>query len=155
MSLLAALARLAAPALGLVSLSIAPVGGARGEGTHAVDVTGWLARYEKAWESRDPDLAASLFTADATYHEMPFDAPLAGREAIRQYWARVTADQRDVDFRAKPIVESGSGGVAEWTATFRSESSGATIELSGVFVLEFDRAGLCTSLREWWHVRQR
>lgn len=116
---------------------------------------GWLGRYEVAWESRDAGLAASLFTADATYHEMPFDAPLAGRDAIRDYWLRVTADQRDIDFRARPIAVSGNTGIAEWTATFRLASSGATIDLNGVFVLAFDAAGLCTALREWWHVRQR
>ncbi|HET7204790.1 MAG TPA: nuclear transport factor 2 family protein [Steroidobacteraceae bacterium] len=115
----------------------------------------WLARYRAAWESRDPEAAAALFSADATYHEMPFDAPIVGLDGIRNYWARVTADQRDVRFRSRPVVVSGNAGIAEWTATFRRESSGATIELNGVFILEFDAAGRCTSLREWWHVRQR
>ena len=115
----------------------------------------WLARYEAAWESRDADKAAALFTANATYHEMPFDAPIQGAAGIREYWARVTADQRDIDFSSKPIVVDDDTGVAEWTARFRAESTGATIELNGVFVLEFDGAGRCTSLREWWHVRQR
>jgi ketosteroid isomerase-like protein len=115
----------------------------------------WLARYGAAWESRDADAATALFTADATYHEMPFDAPIAGVDGIRGYWTRVTADQRDIHFSARPIVVSGNTGVAEWAANFRLESSGATIELNGVFVLEFDTAGRCRSLREWWHVRQR
>ena len=115
----------------------------------------WLARYGAAWETRDADAAAALFTADATYHEMPFDAPISGLDGIRDYWARVTADQREIHFNARPIVVSGNTGVAEWTANFRLESSGATIELNGVFVLEFDATGRCTSLREWWHVRTR
>ena len=115
----------------------------------------WLARYGAAWETRDADAAAALFTADATYHEMPFDAPISGLDGIRDYWARVTADQREIHFNARPIVVSGKTGVAEWAANFRLESSGATIELNGVFVLEFDATGRCTSLREWWHVRTR
>jgi hypothetical protein len=155
MSLLAHFARFVAPALGCVSLAIVPTDGMAGEGTHAPALTAWLARYETAWETRNADLAASLFTTDATYHEMPFEAPIVGQKGIRDYWARVTADQRDIDFKSRPIVASDRTGVAEWTATFRSESSGATIELNGVFVLEFDDAGRCTSLREWWHVRQR
>lgn len=123
--------------------------------TSATDLDAWLARYKSAWEGRDAAHAASLFSAGATYHEMPFDAPIVGQDAIRDYWARVTADQRDIDFRARPIATSGHTGIAEWSATFRSEGSGATIELNGVFVLDFDAAGLCTRLREWWHVRQR
>lgn len=115
----------------------------------------WLARYEAAWETRDAEKAASLFTPDATYHEMPFDAPIEGAAKIREYWARVTADQRDVDFSSKPVMVDDDTGVAEWSATFRTASTGATIELNGVFVLQFDDAGRCTSLREWWHVRQK
>jgi hypothetical protein len=41
----------------------------------------WLARYEQAWEQRDPAQAAALFTDNAPYHDMPFDAPKAGRTA--------------------------------------------------------------------------
>src|SRR5687768_12247962 len=58
----------------------------------------WLQRYGAAWESRDPAAAGKLFLADASYHEMPFDAPKQGRAAIEEYWRKVTADQRDVKF---------------------------------------------------------
>jgi hypothetical protein len=116
---------------------------------------GWLAQYKDAWEQRDARLAASLFSAGATYHETPFDAPLAGPDAIHDYWQRVTEDQRDIRFSARPLAMAGETAVAEWSATFRSASSGASIDLEGVFVLDFDAAGLCSRLREWWHVRQR
>lgn len=123
--------------------------------TNHSSLEAWLARYEKAWESRDAVLASSLFSAAATYHETPFDAPIVGPEGIREYWSRVTADQRDIDFHSRPIAVIGDTGIAEWSARFRLETSGATIELNGVFVLDFDAAGLCTRLREWWHVRQQ
>ena len=42
----------------------------------------WLDRYKQAWEARDAALAGALFTEDASYHEMPFDAPMQGRAAI-------------------------------------------------------------------------
>jgi hypothetical protein len=145
----------AAASMLLLSPGEAAAGGADAARLTEADLANWLARYESAWETRDPDAAASLFTAGATYHEMPFDAPIAGQDGIRAYWARVTADQRDVDFQSKPIAVSGRTGVAEWRATFRLASSDATIDLDGAFVLTFDDEGRCTSLREWWHVRQR
>lgn len=115
----------------------------------------WLAQYKDAWEQKDARLAASLFSDAATYHETPFDAPLAGPGAIHDYWKRVTEDQRDIRFSARPLAVEGDSAVAEWSATFRSAASGTTIDLEGVFVLDFDGAGLCSRLREWWHVRQR
>jgi ketosteroid isomerase-like protein len=113
----------------------------------------WLARYEEAWEQRDPAKASALFTENAPYHEMPFDAPKAGRRGIRDYWATVTADQRDVDFTSSVVAVNGQTGVARWSAKLKSAASGVKVELDGVFVLTFDDSGLCNELREWWHVR--
>jgi uncharacterized protein (TIGR02246 family) len=117
-------------------------------------VEAWLARYEEAWEQRDAARAAALFTDSAAYHEMPFDAPKAGRAGIREYWATVTADQRDVDFKSQVVAVNGRTAVARWSATLKSASSGMRVELDGIFVLTFEDGGLlCSELREWWHVR--
>ena len=116
-------------------------------------VEAWLTRYKEAWERRDPALAASLFTENAPYHEMPFDPPKAGRSGIRDYWATVTADQRDVDFKSQLIAVTGQTAVARWSASLRSAASGVHVELDGVFLLTFDDSGLCSELREWWHVK--
>jgi hypothetical protein len=113
----------------------------------------WLGRYEEAWEQRDPKRAAALFTEHASYHEMPFDPPKAGRSGIRDYWTTVTADQRNVDFKSQVVAVNGRTGVARWSASLTSAASGARVELDGVFVLTFDESGLCSELREWWHVR--
>lgn len=113
----------------------------------------WLQRYGAAWEARNAATAGQLFTAAATYHEMPFDPPKQGRAAIEEYWRTVTADQRDIKFESRVIAVNGNTGVAHWTATFRVASTGATLALDGVFVLEFDASGQCTALREWWHLK--
>jgi ketosteroid isomerase-like protein len=113
----------------------------------------WLAGYERAWESRDAARAAELFTPNASYHEMPFEAPKAGQAGIREYWSAVTADQRDIDFKSQVIAVTGQTGVAHWSATFTAASTGARVELDGVFVLKFDADGRCSELREWWHLK--
>jgi ketosteroid isomerase-like protein len=113
----------------------------------------WLAGYELAWESRDAARAAELFTPNASYHEMPFEAPKAAQAGIREYWSSVTADQRDIDFKSQIVAVNGQTGVAHWSATFTAASTGARVELDGVFVLTFDASGRCSELREWWHLR--
>jgi hypothetical protein len=113
----------------------------------------WLARYGAAWEARDAKLVGPLFSSDAPYQDMPFADPQKGRAGIEEYWRTVTADQRDVQFESKVIAVNGNTGVAHWSAKFRLASTGGMIELDGVFVLEFDAQGQCTSLREWWHVK--
>ena len=114
---------------------------------------GWLDRYGEAWVSRDADAAAALFSADADYFETPYADAFHGRDGIRGYWSTVTADQRDIEFDAQVLAVDGNVGVAEWSATFVSASTGESIGLDGVFVLEFDADGMCTTLREWWFLR--
>ncbi|MCM3879873.1 MAG: nuclear transport factor 2 family protein [Vicinamibacterales bacterium] len=118
-------------------------------------VDSWLARYGAAWEARDPSAAGALFTVTAKYAETPFDPPKQGRAAIEEYWRTVTADQRDIKFDWKVFAVNGYVGVAHWSAKFRLESTGAVIELDGMFVLEFspENPDQCSALAEWWHVR--
>ncbi len=113
----------------------------------------WLAGYERAWESRDPARAAELFTPNALYREMPFEAPKAGQAGIREYWSSVTADQRDINFKSQVVAVNGQTGVAHWSAIFTTPSTGARVELDGMFLLTFDANGRCTELREWWHLK--
>jgi ketosteroid isomerase-like protein len=116
-------------------------------------VEAWLGHYKEAWERRDPDRAAALFTENAPYHETPFDAPKAGRRGIRDYWATVTADHRDVEFKSSIVAVTGRTAITRWSARLTAASSGTRIDLDGVFILSFDDGGLCKELREWWHVR--
>ncbi|MGH8194570.1 MAG: nuclear transport factor 2 family protein [Woeseiaceae bacterium] len=116
-------------------------------------VVEWLAAYGKAWETRDADAAAALFAENATYQENPYEEPFNGRTGVHDYWSRVTADQRDVSFTSDVITTFGRSAVAHWSAQFASASSGATVNLDGVFLLEFDESGLCSTLREWWIVK--
>jgi len=113
----------------------------------------WLDGYGAAWEQRDAAAASALFSEDAEYRETPYADAYRGRTGIAEYWAAVTADQREVEFTSRIIAIEGNTGVAEWSATFVNAASGDTVGLDGVFVLEFDARGLCAELREWWFLR--
>lgn len=112
-------------------------------------IQAWLDRYGRAWEERDADAAAALFTADAVYREQPYDEPYRGREGVHAYWSRVTTTQSDIRFRAGRAVGSGAHAAAEWWVTLRNE--GADVTLAGEFFLVFDESGLVRELREYWH----
>lgn len=141
-------------AAGILAFSVWLAGAstADAEAISGASVVEWLAAYGQAWETRDADAAAALFTEDATYQENPHEEPFNGRTGIRDYWSKVTADQRDVSFTSDVITTFGRSAVAHWSARFTSASSGATVDLDGVFLLEFDESGLCNNLREWWIV---
>jgi uncharacterized protein (TIGR02246 family) len=111
----------------------------------------WLERYGQAWKNRDPEAAAALFSEDARYYEIPFQAPAQGRDGVRQYWTGATRSQADITFSYDIVSVSGSRGIARWRATFRRVPSEVRVRLDGIFLLEFNNEGLCCELREWWH----
>ena len=115
--------------------------------------TSWLDAYKGAWETRDPEAAADLFTADATYHETPFEAPARGIEGIRDYWSDATRYQEGVEFSYEVLATTEDGGIAHWHVGFTRLTSDSAVELDGIFLVELDADGRCTEFREWWHKR--
>lgn len=111
----------------------------------------WLRDYGKAWEQASPRLASALFTEDCRYYETPFAEPAVGRDGVAGYWQAVPDSQTDITFRHEVLAIQGRTVIAHWSASFTRVPSGIRVKLDGVFVLEFDDAGLCSSLREWWH----
>lgn len=112
----------------------------------------WLQRYRRAWIERDADAAAALFTPDAIYREQAFEPPFQGREAIRDYWSRVTASQSDVELRYGTPVVTGQRVAVEWWANL--DADGAPLTLAGEFLLLFAESGECRELREYWVLAQ-
>ncbi|MDX2273983.1 MAG: nuclear transport factor 2 family protein [Hyphomonadaceae bacterium] len=138
---------------GLLPLSLAACATAQADtGLTRAGFAAWLDKYGAAWSAKDAAAAGALFTADASYHEMPFDAPMQGRAAIEAYWTRVTAPQSDIRFSYEIIAVEGDQGAAHWRALFNA--GGAAVELNGMFAIAFAEDGVTArSLREWWHVK--
>ncbi len=114
----------------------------------------WLEAYGRAWESRDPQAAATLFAEDATYQVMPFLEPMSGRPAILDYWSDAARTEEDIHFGFEILSVTQKRGIARWWSSFVRVPPGAATKLDGIFLITLDSASLCTSLREWWHKQQ-
>lgn len=121
------------------------------------DVVAWLDRYKRAWEERDAELVAALFTLDATYREQPFAAPVRGRDGVRRYWlANVVEHQRDVHFEHELWAVRDKRGFFHWRAHFTWLPINGIMELDGVSRISFaagDAGLLCHRLEEWIVIR--
>ncbi len=112
----------------------------------------WLDAYKAAWEARDPAAAAALFTPDATYREMPFDAPIEGTESIAAYWTKAVAGQEDILFTYEIFACASDEGICHWHCAFTGVPGGHKIELDGIFRCRFDKDRVA-AFQEWWHIR--
>src|SRR5438309_5382804 len=105
----------------------------------------WLAAYGKAWTSRDPEAAASLYADDAMYQVTPFSEPLRGRAAIYEYWAGVAKTQERIHFDHEVVAVTPENGVARWRASFLIVPPHLETKLDGIFVVSLDSDGRCRS----------
>ena len=113
------------------------------------ELRSWLEAYGRAWESQDSDRFAALFSEDASYLENPFDDPMVGTDAIREYSELAARHQRDVSFGFE--IVSVIPAVVRWWASYVKTANREDTRLDGVFLLGFGDDGRCNSLREWWH----
>jgi ketosteroid isomerase-like protein len=113
------------------------------------ELRSWLEELGRGWETHDVDRFAAVFSADAVYSENPFDDPMVGTDAIREYAGLAAQHQRDVSFGFE--IVSVSPAVVRWWASYVKVANGEQTRVDGVFLLEFGDDGRCTSLREWWH----
>ena len=112
-------------------------------------VDDWIEAYRRAWEERDAEAAAALFTSDATYRSNIFEEPHQGSEGVRAYWESVTSTQSDVRvLMGRPFVDGDRVAVEFWT---NMKVEGDDVTLPGCLLLDFDAEGRCQRLREYWH----
>lgn len=113
----------------------------------------WLAAYGQASANDDPLASAQLFSPDARYYESPFDEPLAGRQAIYDYWAAGAQNLTGKSSTYEILARRDNLGIARWRSRFVVKATGAALALDCIFLAEFDDEGLCCCFREWWHSR--
>jgi hypothetical protein len=112
-------------------------------------VVRWAEDYRRAWETVDAGAAAALFTEDATYRSDIYQEPHRGRAGVAEYWSGVTATQSEVTVvMGAPLVVGDRADVEFWS-TMNVDDEPVT--LAGCLLLEFDDAGRCRALREYWH----
>ena len=114
-------------------------------------LTEWLDEYGRAWEERDADAAAELFTEDAVYQWGPFGRKLRGRPVIREAWADAVESQRNVKFGYEVMTATARGGIVRWWVGADMPDEGVHSRNEGVFRIAFDETGLCTNFEEWFN----
>jgi ketosteroid isomerase-like protein len=122
--------------------------------THA-HVVEWLAEYERAWRTPGTGGLGRLFSDDASYQLDPYQSPIEGLEGIASMWER-EREGPDEQFTMDGTIAAVDGD----TAVVRLEvhyDGPPPSEYRDLWILEFNRAGLCRSFEEWpfWPRRPR
>ena len=114
----------------------------------------WLEKYGHAWEVRDANTVADLYTEDGTYQVTPFVEPMRGRAAILDYWKHLAQTEENIQFGYEILALTPDHGIARWWASFVIVPQQSKTKLDGIFVVALDDQGRCSRLREWGHKQQ-
>ena len=110
-----------------------------------------MKKYGEAWEKQDSDLLLEIFDKDGTYQVTPFEKPIEGHSAIKQYWVKYPQkDQKNIRFKLGQCAVYNETGYAEWISKFDQISSGKSVELRGIIIITL-KDNKIKSLREYWH----
>ena len=106
--------------------------------------------YIQAWETQNPDLITTIFTASATYHERVLEGKIRDRDGIRSYWeTKVVASQANISCKPLAIYLDGDTAIVEWEAHFDDLETASRKRMREVAILEF-QGHLIASIREYW-----
>ncbi len=113
----------------------------------------WLNALARAWQAKDADAMAALFTEDASEQVDPFKTPMRGRENLRKGFAWWMKDQSQVHISIGTVDVIGNRFYAEVDAAWVVASTGERIQERGLLVcdMEGDRVG---AMREFWKTRK-
>jgi hypothetical protein len=109
----------------------------------------WLTKLGKAWEDRDPQAAASLFSENVQYYESPFGQVCADWDEVLKLWLVVPHNQKDVEYQHEVVMGSDDFGLAHWKVSRTKIPSNEKELLDGVFLVSLNDQGLCTFFKQW------
>jgi ketosteroid isomerase-like protein len=112
-----------------------------------------LERYKSARERRDVESAIALFAEEAEYRPGPFEEPLRGRNAIREWWNARAAAEVNVEFDAERVWVAGDTVLASFHGAHTLRRSAERVRSRGFLTFELDGRGAVTRLKEWTHSR--
>ena len=103
-------------------------------------VNGWVDNYVHAWTTNDGAEIAALFTADAEYHETPYDTDWIGRDEIVDGWqSRWDWQQGGWEFSHSISAIDGMTAVVTGIGTYVKLGT-----FDNVWTITLDDAGRCS-----------
>jgi uncharacterized protein (TIGR02246 family) len=110
------------------------------------DVSSWVDRYIRAWNTNDANEIGELFTEDAVYLTGPFDAPWEGRQWIVDQWLEERDEPGTTSFSYEVIAVDGDLGVVQGRATYVDPP----VVYGNLWLIRLAADGRCSHFTEYW-----
>jgi hypothetical protein len=113
-----------------------------------------LEAYQRARRRYDGDAFVALFADEAQLVLDPFEAPLAGHNALRAYLLEAADAERTYDLAIERHWVSGDTVLAAWHASWNRVGDDAKVRQAGFLSAEVGEDGRIERLRLWTVTRE-
>jgi hypothetical protein len=112
----------------------------------------FLEAYAHALTESNISPFVDLFAEDATFQPGPFEAPLAGTNAIRAYLLQRADEEADLELTIERHWVSGATILAAWQASYLRRPDRGRVREAGFLTADI-RSGKAIRLRRWTETR--
>jgi ketosteroid isomerase-like protein len=113
------------------------------------DLDAWIHLYVELWRTPGADRLGELFSDGALYLPGPFEAPIKGLPAIREFWERERlGPDEEFEVDQEVVAVDGDTGVARLEVRYAPPKE---VTYRDLWVVRVDAEGLCTRFEEWPH----
>ncbi|HKP06584.1 MAG TPA: nuclear transport factor 2 family protein [Microbacterium sp.] len=111
----------------------------------------WVAAYENAWQTNDPDDIRGLFTDEAVYATQPWGEPWAGVDEIVDGWLEARDEPGSYTFEWEVSGVDGDRVFIEGRTVYAPDADRPeTRSYRNLWVIDLDEDGRARSFTEWY-----
>ena len=111
----------------------------------------WVAAYENAWQTNDPDDIRGLFTDEAVYATQPWGEPWAGVDKIVDGWLEARDEPGSYTFEWEVSGVDGDRVFIEGRTVYAPDAGRPeTRSYRNLWVIDLDEDGRARSFTEWY-----
>lgn len=111
----------------------------------------WVAAYETAWRTNDPEDIRALFTDDAAYSTQPWGSPWTGADAIVDGWLESRDEPGTYTFEWDVAGVDGDRAFIEARTVYAPDSDRPDSRTyRNLWVIDFVEGGRARAFTEWY-----
>ena len=109
----------------------------------------WVHNFFESWKNLEGAATANMIAPNATYYENPIDNPCEDIAEIRQLWAVVPSNQRDVTYAYDILSYDETCAIVHFRMRRFFIPIDAIQHIDGIFQISINEDGLCTYFKQW------
>ena len=108
-----------------------------------------------AWKEKNVEAVMKMISKNCEYYETVFDEPCSNFGEIRKLWEVIPANQKDVEYDYKIILENNEFCIVNFFVKRTLVPSGVVQNIDGIFQISLDDDGLCSFFKQWRSVKEK